>query len=288
MAYRRFAVVLLIIMMIAASACVLAQETVKLELKFTPGETLRYKMIMDGSLTMTSTDPSAPRIPNTPIRMVGIIREHVKRVLPGGDAEVSAAVESMKFEMAGKTKELPKKQATSMTMVIGTNGQIRSAQGSAKAMGGMRFMDPGTLGQFGALPSGELTVGESWSKSAPFPYGGGDILLIGRLLSANDRLGDTRVAIVKQDISGDIDLVSQLASLASGKSPVPPGAKAGGKFSGSGLTFFSPERGRVMRTECTFGADMNASAPAASGKGPSGGMSMSFAISFEMYLLPSM
>lgn len=286
MAYRRLVLITLALILLA-SACAIAQETVKLQMKFTPGEVLRYKMLLDGNIAFTATGPNAPQAPNMPMRMVAVVKQKTKRVLPSGDAEVTAVLESMKVSIAGKTHELTKKDmATPITMIMGRNGQVKSMAGSEKLTGqfkGMNFMNPGSMGQFGALPDGDLTVGESWSQSMPFPMGGGSMLLIGKVVSANERLGNTRVAVIRQDISADLDLGAQMTAMMNQKASLPPGVSAKGQFTGSGTTFLSPEKGRLMRAEGAFQARANMKGPSNQG-GPSS-MDMDFSISFEMYLL---
>ena len=89
-----------------------------------------------------------------------------------------------KMIMDGKTHELTKKDmATPVTVILGKNGRVKGMTANQKLAGqfkGMGFTSPGSLSQFGALPEGDLTVGESWSQNVPFPMGGGKHGGIGR------------------------------------------------------------------------------------------------------------
>lgn len=101
---RRFAIFPFITLLIALGAGGLAQESVKLDLKFNPGEVSRYKMIVDINLSLDASGPSSIQIPNLPMGIVVVMRQRTKRVLPSGDAEINAVVESLKMTMGNKTQ----------------------------------------------------------------------------------------------------------------------------------------------------------------------------------------
>lgn len=123
---------LIMCLLLGAISAAFGQDAVKLELKFTPGELLRYKMVGSVNVDMQIDMPNAPQMPTIPIQVVGVVRQRTKRVLPNGDAEIAAAVESMKMIMGNEAKEFPVNQIPVITMVISRNGTVKSVQGLEK------------------------------------------------------------------------------------------------------------------------------------------------------------
>ena len=286
---RRYALIFLICALLFGSAVfAVAQETVRLELKFKPGELLRYKMVMNMNISMEASGPSTAQIPNLPMRMVMMMRQRTKRILPNGSAQVNAVVDSMKLTMVNKTQDIPVKKMPCMTVVIGPSGRVESVTGLEKltaASNGMPFVNPWSMQQYCGLPSNELIVGESWSQSLPFPMGG-NVSVIGTLVSASEVLGKSKVAVVKQDIYGDLDFANLAQSFSGQQVPIPSGLKMKGKINGSGTTYFSTEKGQMMRTDGWADIQMALDVPASSQGGQSGSMSMKMRMDFEVFLLP--
>ena len=284
--HRRFVILLLGLVVLASGA--LAQETVKIELKFNPGEVLRYKMVINMNMSMEANGPSSFQLPNVPINMVIVMKQRTKRVLPNGDAEVNAVIESMRMAMGDKVQQLPVNKIPVMTMVMSPSGEVKDMKGFEKftsACGGMDFVNPWNMKQFGMLPSTELLVGESWSQSVPFPMGG-SVQVIGRLLSANEMVANTRCALIRQEIYGNLDFDKPIPAYNGQSISLPPGLKMQGKIKGASETYFSTEKGRMIRTDGNADIRMNMNAPSSS-QGSGGSMFMNMRMKFQMYLVPS-
>ncbi len=281
MTYRRI-IAACFVLVLAVAACALGQETVKLEMKFKAGDLTRYKMIMDGSASFGGI-PNAPQASNLAVRAVAVVRQRVKRVLPNGDAEISSIVESARYTYGNKTVELPTKKMPTTVFVMDKSGMVKSVAGAQKYPG-----MPLSVEKFSALPTGELALGESWSQGLPFP--GGNLMMVGSVISLDEKLGNSKVAVIKQDISADLDMEKALAGLG-GNQMVPQGVKGKGKLTATGTTFFSQEKGRVVRTEGVMDAQMEATGPMPSSQTPQGGGDVTayllMHISFELYLLPA-
>lgn len=286
---RRYALIFLTCALLVGSAVfAVAQETVKLELKFKPGELLRYKMVMNMNISMEGSGPSAHQIPNLPMRMVMLMRQRTKQILPNGSAQVNAVVDSMKLTMGTKTQDIPVNKMPLMTVVISPSGRVQSVTGLEKLTGaanGMPFMNPWSMQQYCGLPSNELIVGESWSQSMPFPMGG-SVSVIGTLVSASEPLGKSKCAVVKQDIYGDLDFANLAQSFSGQNIPIPSGLKMKGKINGSGTTYFSTEKGQMMRTDGWADLQMVMDVPASSQTAQGGTVSMKMRMDFEVFLLP--
>ena len=287
---RRFATFSFITLLIALGAGGLAQESVKLDLKFNPGEVSRYKMIVDINLSLDASGPSSLQIPNLPMGIVVVMRQRTKRVLPNGDAEINAVVESLKMTMGNKTQQAPVNKIPVMTMVMSPKGEVKSMKGFENftgACGGMDFVNPWNPGQYGALPSTELLVGESWSQSVPFPMGG-NVQVIGMLLSANEMLGKTSCAVIKQDIYGDLSFDKPLPGYNGQNISLPPGLKMKGRINGTGTTYFSTQQGRIIRSEGNADIQMSVGGQVqgANGGSPASAV-MSMRMAYQLYLVPS-
>ena len=277
-----WAVIALTLVLTGQAFC---QDSVKLAYKFTPGELLRYKMV--ANLTAQMTDPQSGQTMNIPIQMVAVMRQRVKKVLPNGDAQVSAAIESIKMNAGGNAMTVPGDKMPTMTMVLSPNGTVKGVQGLEKFGGmlpGMEFMGGGGFGDFGAvLPDAALNVGDTWAQQIPLPMGMGNVQIQSKLVSANTKIGDYRVAALKQDFGGDINLAMPL--------PVPSGETGAsldmkGTVLGNGTIYFSPDKGRMVRSEGRADMQMAFGVPAGQGS-PGGSMSINMAMTFEMYLLPN-
>ena len=269
---------------IAAQA--FGQDTVKLQYKFTPGELLRYKMTMNANVNMQMSMPEATgsQMPSMPFRVVGVVRQRTKRILPNGDAEIAVAFESMRITMGEKTETMPGDKIPVTTMTISKDGTVKNVSGMEKMGGqfaGMPFVSPSSLGQYNGLPDKDLTIGESWSQTVPFPTGGGNLQVTGTLVSTNTKLGKYNVATFRQSAGGDIDLG---AFMPTGMQSSGGSSSGNATFIGDATIYFAPEEGRVIRTEGKAAAQvaMNFSGGP---EGQSGAMAMTMDMKFDLFLL---
>jgi len=269
------------------------QETVRLEYKFKQGELLRYKMVMSATINMQMSMPdgSSGQMPSIPMQMVGVMRQRTRKVLPNGDAEVAYAFESMKVTVGDMTQQSPTEKIPVITMVISKNGVPKSIQGLEK-LGGQsgytQFISPETLGQYGALPEGDLKVGDTWSQDVPFPIGG-RLQMSGKLLSTDTKLGSYTVATFEQNTGGDINMNIPVPMPSNGAPSTGGNVGANGEFLGDTTVYFSLEEGKMIRTSGRATLQMKVDIAGAAGTGNAnapGGIDMNMDMNFEMFLLP--
>lgn len=273
--------------LVVAGAARAADEGIKLEYKFKPGEVLRYKLAVDMDLAMQSDMAGSAQMPAMHVKMVGVMKQKTLRILPDGDAEVLVAVESMKMMVGGQTQKVPLDKIPTITLVVSREGLVKKMSGLDEAAGllaGMPFAGAANPGQGGAFPSQPVKVGEVWSQKVPFPMGG-MLNTRSQLTSTNSKVGKYRVAAIKQDVGGSIDLAMpglmfSPAGRASDES-VDIGMK--GMVMGDSMVYFSVEHGRLIRTQGSADAQV---AMDLSGGMAGGQMQVDMHTTFEMFLLP--
>lgn len=278
----------LLSMLVVQAGGALARDTVKLEYKFKPNELLRYKMVMNMNMTLDMPGFEQTMLPNTAIQMVAVYRQRTKRVLANGDAEITAAVESIKMTMGGKTESIPADKIPVMTFVMSKNGVVKSMSGLEKMaaqFGGMQFVNPSAMGQYGALPEGELSVGDTWSQEIPFPLGEGKLNVTGKILSTDTKLGKYTVAAIKQNMGGHVAYSMTIPASPGQTAPASGSVNAKGKFLGDAVVYFSQEKGQMIRTDGNLTMQMSMEFTNAPANAPSG-MEMDMDMDFEMFLLP--
>jgi hypothetical protein len=197
----------------------------------------------------------------------------------------------MQMEIAGAATEMPVKDLPVVAMIMTKNGVVKGYQGLDKIrgmFGGTQIMNPATFGQYGMLPIGPLKVGDTWNKDVPFAMGNTMLKSKGALLSTDSKIGDTRVVVFKQDISGDLNPPDIVASPdGKGVTPVKPTGGPIGKIVTSGTTSFSPERGQIISAEGTINAEMATNVSNAQNAGQTGKMHMKIEMTYQQTLLPS-
>ena len=82
---------------IAVAGHAIADDSVRLEYKFTRNELLRYKVVSNMTISMGMDIPGMESMPGGTVQSVAVFRQRTKRILENGDAEIVIAIESMKI-----------------------------------------------------------------------------------------------------------------------------------------------------------------------------------------------
>lgn len=249
-----------------------AAGAVDLQYKFKPGEVVRHKIVVDMDVALAISAPNAPQIPPMHIKVVGFVKQKTNRVLPDGNAEVTDTVESMTMMIGGETRKLPLEKVppiTGMVSRFGPANPLASAGGNGSALSTMPLGNFG-MTQYILLPGQALNIGDYWTDTVNLPLGA-NIQQRSTLVSEKAALGRYSVAVIKQDLSGDIDVpFSQLAALAGqmpGVQQIPFDGNLKALVVGGMNSYFSAEKGRVIRTDGTMDMQMDADVKDASASG---------------------
>jgi hypothetical protein len=268
-----------------------AQDAIKLEYKFTPGELLRYKMVMDMNVAMNMNSQegmSGGQIPAFNGQIVMVMRQRAKKILANGDAEIAFAYESIKAPSLGSEGTIAVDKLPVVTMVMSKDGIVKSVKGVTNPilpMGQMPMMDMPSLYQFGgSLPANSVKVGDTWTQNIANPTSPGGIKVDGKLLSTDTKLDGVPVAVLKQDVSGNLNLNMPIPTPPEGGSAAPSMSMTG-NISSTGNVYFSPEKGRMMQMDGNGNARINMSFPGVE-EGQSGAMNIDVQLKYVMSLLP--
>lgn len=254
-----------------------------LEYKFKEGELLRYKLEMSFDMVMQADIPEASAIPPISGFMTGTIRQRTKRVLENGDAEIVAAVESMKLDMMGQSNELPVDKMPTCTFIKSKSGAIKAVEGKKfeSPFSEIPFGDLANFSQHSVLPTSRLKVGETWKQDIPSPFpGAGTFHVEMKLQRLDAEVEKIRAAVIQQSATGDMDIAQAMAALQKGNDEVSGKAS----ISANSIIYFSPEQGRLLKVEGTGSMQMNMSF---NGQNTSPGqMKMNAQLKFNISLLP--
>ena len=238
-----------------------ASGAVDLQYKFKQGEVVRHKIVVDMDLAMAISAPDAPQIPQMHVKMVGIIKQKTGRMLPDGDVELVDTIESMTMTIGNQTKKLPLDKVPPMTGLVSKYGPSNHVTNPGAQAGMLSALQLGSSGmtQYIRLPSQPLNVGDYWTDTTDLPIGI-SVQQRSKLAAEKSKLGSYMVAVIKQDVSGNLDIpIGQLVALAGqvadAKLPVDGNIKA--LVLGDVSTFFSVERGRIIRSEGTLDMQMD-------------------------------
>lgn len=258
---RRVSFVILVSLATLLIAHTDASGAVDLQYKFKQGEVVRHKIVVDMDLAMAISAPNAPQIPQMHIKMVGIIKQKTGRMLPDGDVELVDTIESMTMTIGNQTKKLPLDKVPPMTGLVSKYGPSNHVTSPGAQAGMLSALQLGNSGmtQYIRLPGQPLNVGDYWTDTTDLPLGI-RIQQRSKLTAERSKLGSYTVAVIKQDVSGDVDIpIGQLVALAGqvadAKLPVDGNIKA--LVLGDVSTFFSVEKGRIIRSEGTLDMQMD-------------------------------
>lgn len=285
---RMICLLILCLALTSFAVKVLGQDAVKLQYKFTPGELLRYKIQMDMTMEMQMTTPDGSQMPTIPVQMVMVMRQRTKSIQPNGDAEVAVAIESAKFSAMGASNTLPVNKMPVITMIVSPIGEVKGVKGMENLgaqFGQTPFMNPANMGQFNALlPTCEVKVGDTWGQEIPIPGGYGAMKVQGKLLSTDTPVGSYKTATFQQDLGGTFGFNMSMPFLAGDASNPSPSMDMKGDLLANGTISFSPEEGRIIRSDGAANAQASVNIPGAQ-QGQPGNMKMNIQMKYQMFLL---
>lgn len=255
---------ILIVFCLAFAAQAFCQDSVTLQYKYTAGELLRYKMVMDASMQLDTPNGSL----TIPVRMAAVMKQRTKRVLKDGNAELVVAFESMRMQLGTEVREMPVKELPVMTVTVSKHGQVCSANVPGMAANpfmNSQMMNSGGFGNYVVFPEGPIKVGDAWELNLPQVQGLEGIRAGGELLSTNTKLGKYTVSKIRQTIGGNLNL-DMPTGLGMQTNSAMPGMKMDGAFLGDGTVFFSAERGQMIRADGRVDLQVNVNIPEINGQ----------------------
>jgi hypothetical protein len=256
-------------------------KTVKLEYKHRKGAVDKYRM----GMTMQMTMPGMPGAPSGLMltKMTEVLTQKVLNVYPDGSAKIRFSFDKMKMKMGmpgmGRPEQSVPTRSMTMTMTMSKDGKPLKIEGLSSMMGGagMAGMDlsqmMGQFGSYGPFPGRPVSVGETWKQAVPLPSFGGNVNVVSTLLAAAVAVGRESAAKIKQTYSGHFDIAEMMKAFAGAT----PGDAKGGEearkamssmegamdFKGWSVTYFSPTRGKMLKTNGSVNVRMNMTMPAA-------------------------
>lgn len=226
-----------------------AAKAVTLRLKFTPGQTRRYKTIMVINTKMM-TGQSGAAIPTNMVITMTMLQT-VKNVRPAdGAATIVSTIETMKTVMNGKEITLPETQSATMkkptSMVMLPTGKILSVESAALAGGAMPGMDLNSALKTGiAFPDLPVKIGDLWNGTAEI---GGIKMQYGSTLAGTDTFNGADRAMINQTLNGDINMKVQ--------KNVPVSMNMTGKMTGGGSQIFDVTAGEIASQKMETNMDV--------------------------------
>jgi hypothetical protein len=240
-----------------------AAQTVLLRLKYTPGQTLYYRMNIDTVGTIFTGQSGAGMPLNQHMSM--LMHQTVKDVrVVDGAATLDSGIDSMTMTMNGQAFPMPAETMASMknigTMVISPTGKTLSftpsSAVSGMAMPGMDFTKMSSMSALGQLPEAAVKAGDTWNSAVSMGILGTSVAAHFTLGSI-DTTGGKTVALVNQTTDGTFD-----TSTTKGVTG-PMGMKMTGKANGTGVLHFDVDAGAIESQTSKIGITMNMTQPGA-------------------------
>ena len=231
---------------VPATAAPAATAPLILRYKFSPGQTLRYKLTVDSTGTLRmATGTTMPLKQHMEMTM----RQSVTDVRASdGAATLSLGLEAVSGTMNGQA--LPPQATQAMqkdlgTMVLSPTGKVLSFQAQAPQGGlAMPGMDMKSMAQGRTVfPDGPVKVGDTWKSAITSEAVGMTMHTVSRLKSL-DTSGGGSVAAIGQGISGTFDMTPPVPKAAPGD-PAAPTTTITGTMTGSDTLKFDAAAGAV-------------------------------------------
>ncbi|MHB1458680.1 MAG: hypothetical protein ACYC0V_17365 [Armatimonadota bacterium] len=244
-------------------------DTITLENKFVKGDTSRYKMVFDMNANIQMEAAGAQQIPPMAVKIVLIMNQKVNKILENGDAEISPKIESLKMTMMGATNEIPLDKAPPITMVMSKTGVIKSITGMDKSfsdmLSGIPMLNAGGSGtQLNIFPDKPVGVGDAWIQDIQNPLGGG-MHSECKLLEKDAKAGNYTVAVISQNINGDINFNMKPPTGVTDTPIVLPQMGMSGKYDYKGTNKFSTELGKLISSSGLLSMQIDLNAPSSPG-----------------------
>jgi len=236
---KKVSIVIVTLLLASLGTAALAGRGVLLQHKLTPGAVTKYKMTMDMTTIMPTSGKGRP-VTST-MRTSGVIRSKVLGLLPDGSAKVMVSTEQFKMEMPGAASSSTGVPAESFTMVIDRHGRILKQTSAGKSLLGT---DAWSAGGFLQLPGRRVYVGDSWMSEVPIPGTKSALKIKNRLVSLSALIAGKRAAKITHTYSGKVNIGSPAPSNPKEEGT---GAATTARFSGTGTTYFSISKGKVLQ-----------------------------------------
>lgn len=227
-----------------------------LEYKFKQGSVNTYKFVMEMKITVPGTSMGSKTT-----KMSGKSTQKVLSVLSDGSAKIESIISDMKIVSLGTQSGQPVK-STRIVTTMTKYGQVISVDGmdnlKSKSLPGIDLSS--MFNQSGAaFPGKPVEVGDTWKQSIPMPAFGANIDVTSTLIDASAVVANMKTAKIKQTYSGRFDMAQIMKQLAASSNSA--GASAMAQIAGtldmtgSSLVHFSPELGRIIKTNMLMTAN---------------------------------
>lgn len=240
----------------------------KLEYKYKTGDIDKYRIDLD--MKMSMPDMPAGLLPSTMDMKMGMtmIQETLSTSL-NGNAKVRITMKDMKFEMPGMpmmgTESMPEMPPTVITCTMTKDGKITDIEGDTKNAPGMGFGGSGSLGQFSQMPRKKIDVGGTWTEKMAMVDKAGNVEITSSLLATDVPVWTEKACKIQQKFTGKMtmdELMNGLGSaFAGGGMKKPEDVNGDVEVSGDSLIYFSPEMGKMLKTDGNFSAKISMDVP---------------------------
>ena len=240
-----------------------AAEGVTLRLKYSPGQTLYYRMVMEMNGTLLTGQSGA----GLPIKqhLEMLMHQTVKDVrATDSAATIDTGIDSMTMAMNGQPFPMPADKMAQMktlgTMVVLPTGKTLSftpsAAFSGAAMPGMDFSKMSSMNSLGHLPDAAVKAGDTWKSAVSMGMMGMSVAARFALGSI-DTTGGKTIALINQTTDGLFDTSTTKGATG------PMGMKLTGKVNGTGLMRFDVDAGAIESQNAKASITMNMTPPGA-------------------------
>ena len=255
-----------------------APSGVTLRYKFTPGQTLRYRVTMDaaGKVTMASGT-------GMPIKqhLVMTLHQTVKSVRASdGAATLATQVDTLTLNVNGRDIQLPAQAQDKFKQVITTTmtpaGKIVDfkAPTGAAPIPGMNF-NPMDFQNLRALPDGTVDKGATWNSKYAAPMG---LLTASAKYTLDDLSGDNSTATIGQKLWAEIKSPKP-------KAGTPAGGKVAGLITGTGKEEFDVDAGAVNSQTNALTLKMTITPPTSARPGTPASVKADFTINTDLEIM---
>ena len=241
-------------------------QPVALRLKFTPGQTLYYTLVMDTNGTLL-TGQSGAGVP-IQIHMQMLMHQTVKSVQASdGAATLDVGLDTMQMAMNGQTLPTSADKMAQMktigTMVILPTGKTVSftpseGMSAAGPMPGMDMTHMNPMSSLGEFPNTPVKVGDAWKSAVAMGMMGTQVAAGFTLLSL-DTTGGKTVAVIRQTTKSTFDTSTPAAGAAA-----PTGLPMKGNVTGTGTMRFDVNAGAILGQTSRANVTMTMTPPGAS------------------------
>lgn len=269
---RKTTLAVVITLVLLSSICAQA-KSVLLAYNYAPGQIDKYHLSISGVVQLVGIP--APNNGNLDFKVGCNILQKVLNVSKDGNARIKVTYSDFQFTSAAMPQMANQKMPTgefSAVMAVATDGRvlrIESIEGTSAAnLNGIDLSQfSSQMGCYGMFPSVPVEVGQSWTITLPTLFGSGSMDIDSVLEAAAVPVGNDIAAKVKQTYATSIDLGQLMKSiLSSTKMPIGDLSQINingqAAIKGWGVLYFSPDKGRLIKSNGNAHIDVNIGLPA--------------------------